>query len=323
MEGSSSRRMISPFTLEDDQEKRYVPTGAVFGDFLGGDSFTDIVAIAQPERDEGFEDNPGATLLAPSSVWAIPGSDGAGGLDASGLGFEEFSETSQFLLGCARWVSGDLNLDGADELVGIDKATECSGVSNSPTPQVLVVSNNQPGEPTPLDTSGLVAPESAKLVDLDNDGDEDLLVVFIGEFRTNTDVGGDGGGGEEIEGSGVAVFWNIDGAIDFTGIAKIQVPDFSQLRGVTPMRLDGDRYDDLLILSDAGLYKSMYDPQTGTFSEPTWFLFQPGTHLLASGDLNGDGLEDFAFVYGVELEIRLAAVAPPLGSQTAQTEDSP
>ncbi len=300
LQGSSSRRMISPFSLQrpgdvsDPSAGDYVPLQVAFGDFMS-DENADVLALAVHEED-GFGPGMADPIMA---AFAVPGSEADGGLSSTGVGSGILTGD---ILGysCALWESSDIDGMGKDDLIAINFSTGCDSVV-SPASSVVVIPNGDvaSSETVVLDSIDLRAPSSSSLVDIDQDGDRDYLVVFRG------DRNGDG--------AGVAVFGNDGAGIDLGDLTEVTVPEGRPV-GAALVRLDVDPYPDLVIVTDESYYAALYSAEDATFGEPE--LVAPiSARRVVAGDLNGDGVDDFAYLTGTEVEVMLGVPEPPLGTQ--------
>ncbi len=314
LQGSSSRRMLSPFTLQPtggvDPD---VPRSALFGHFTPDDDDSrDIVAISDAAL--VFDQN--NTTEKVSHAWMVPGGPG-GTLDAAGANFVELPAYTAFDTGCAVWASGDLDGDGRDEIVGIDNSNGCFGMGFSPAPRMAVV-HSVGGGGTPFDTvvSDLGTDARAvvrlELTDLDNDGDLDLLALFAGEAR-----GSKLDPNTPVEGAAAAVIWNVNGALSPTGVSTVIFDKGRRFFDVAPIHIDDSGVPALAILATGGVFTATLDPETKVYAAPTRLFNQAGEGQLEVGDLNADGLEDIAFTVADDVHVRLAQPAVSRGEEMA------
>jgi len=312
--GSSSRRMLSPFTLsppvtlEDPNPLPDTPRAALVGEFSDPpDGIRDIVAVA----DVGVDVNSsgGDATLTPAHLWRIPGVGSEGGLDADAAGFIELPDTDQFHNGCAVWTSGDVDGDGTDEVVAIDNGLgrdfTCFGFGGSPAGHpdmpISTVIHELPGT--------LRAVRDVHLVDLDADGDLDLLAVFAGEIRSATT-------GPPV-GSGVAVVWNIDGELD-VGTASTIEPG-TGVFDADAILIDDTGIPALVLLINREIDVARLDPETKQYGALELLHLQKGDGRLEVGDFDADGVDDIAYTVGDELELLMGLPAEPRGAQDTVT----
>jgi len=314
LQGSSSRRMLSPFTLQPPGNvDPDVPRSALFGHFSADDDeFRDIVAIS----DAALVFDQSSATDKVSHVWMVPG--GAGGqLDASGADFVELPAYTAFDTSCAVWASGDLDGDGRDEIIGIDNSSRCYGTGFSPATRMSVV-HAVGGGSTAFDTvvSDLGTDARAvvrlQLTDLDNDGDLDLLALFAGEAR-----GSALDPTTPVEGAAVAVIWNNDGTLSPSAVSTVTFAKGRRYFDVAPIDLDDSGIPALAVLATGGVFSATLDPDTKTYGTPTRLFQQAGEGQLEVGDLNADGLEDIAFTVADDVHVMLAEPGVSRGEELA------
>jgi len=263
----------------------------------------------------------------------IPGKAGDGALDASRvvtddlLGFDAM---------CSHWAVGDLQATGGatagtDEIIGIDGATDvgsrCRNATNAPIPRLVILDTNEASAKVQtLEAVEKLAPGRLELIDLDTDGDLDLVVFFSG--KGSLSLGSDGAVG--FENDGVIIFWNDAGQLTLTsGFASVDNPGEGRLLSVQAIDLNSDRYKDLLLLTRGALYKSVFDPNTDEF-QPAIFVDAKNLSTDAEkgrtirvADMNGDGLDDFAMTVGNQVRVWLAVPDAPLGAQMLEERGAP
>jgi hypothetical protein len=114
--------------------------------------------------------------------------------------------------------------------------------------------------------------------DFDGDGKNDLVLA-------------------NNEGSKVDVYRNLSTATNINFAAVVEFPATSNPRGVAVSDLDGDGQTDIAIAlynSNLALYKNIGSPGNISFSPKVEYLqgIFGGEHMLALGDINGDGKND-------------------------------
>ena len=324
LQGSSSRRMLSPFTLEPDpadSDLPDIPIAVVVGDFsLNGDDIPDIVAIAQPTLD--FFNGEIDPILRRARVWLVPGESGTGDLDATTTGYVSMPDYEEFDAGCAVFVAGNLDDDSdtadRDELIGIDNGAECYGNQFSPTGRLFIGRVASDTE-TLVNFTIVALPadytvvRSAMLRDLDGDGDLDLLAAFGGEFRSDS-----AGANQPVKGAAAVVFWNNGGELSVDGatVLQLQVP---QMFDVDVIELTGDLVPELAILASGGVYSAVLDLDTKQYAAPQRVFPTMADRTIAVGDLDADGLDDIAVTLGADVMIAVQSAAAPLGFAGAAT----
>lgn len=320
MRGSSSRRLIAPFTLRDGDDGAHVPKRAIVGDFSSPpDGIRDILAVAQPPG----ELDPGTARQ--SYLFLLPGA-GGGDIAADSVQVTQMPAAAGFDVRCAVYAVGDLDANvaapepGIDELFGVDASAGCastdSGASNlmvarPPTSEGLI-------EVTALDLSPLALsrPQRIRLVDLDRDGDLDLLALFRGDRAVE-------GGGESAPGSGVAVVWNDGGELSLSNVIQLPGEGAPGMLDLATLHLDDDGYPDLAIATAQGVWTARYQPEAKAFSEPVHAAGEKGARAIIAGDANGDGVTDLLVQAGVDVEVYLGVPAPSRGDLAAIEEAQP
>jgi hypothetical protein len=321
LQGSSARRMLSPFTLQtgpDAEADR--PVAAVVGQFSRpSDGTPDIMAVGQYSIPQ-----PTGQDELRSRLYKIPGKNGDGNLDTAGQQVLELPPYEEFDASCAAIVAGDIDpggADGIDEVVAIDGLDRCFGGSFSPSSRLIIgrVGDGIGSELIQLGTEYSNV-RSVRLADLDGDGDNDLVALFVGAFRDRLQDG--------IK-PAVVVFWNDAGAF---------ADDSGQPREVTIVPADANQlfHDfDLVIADNTGLPQlavltttlvgssgdGVSDATALAALDPTdkrhfgpWRQVADGSDgRMAVADLNGDGLEDLAIMTGLSVIVWLQVEAPPRG----------
>lgn len=324
LQGSSSRRMLSPFTLEPDAvdgDLPDIPIATVVGQFSDNeDEIPDILAIAQPTLDFFNEDiDP---ILRRARLWRLPGETGDGSLDALTAEYTDMPDYELFDAGCAVFAAGNLDDDSnpadRDELIGIDNGADCYGGAFSPTGRLLV---GRMGDTEPVDIDIVSLPatysvvRSISLHDLDNDGDLDLLAAFGGEFETNSD-----GPTDAVTAAAAVVFWNDGGTLDVDSATVLTIPA-PQLFDADVIELNGDTIPELAILGTGGVYAAVLDLETRQYGEPVSVFRSMADRTMAIGDLDADGLDDIALTLGSDVMIGVQLGAAPRGFDGAAVEE--
>ncbi len=323
MIGDSSRRMIAPYLMSEDAQQTgeegpgdlHHPLRALVGDF-DGNLVRDILAIAL--KVEAPQSSDMEATITPAA-WVLPGVPEAdGGIDTSHAAFKLLDDAAGFNFFCSTWDAVDLSPLAAaaagNDLIGMDSSAACGG-GNEIDPHLLLVEvqQNEDGQPVftspdPIKVGGeLWAPHEVHTFDLGGDFDADPVVIFRGDWRDGAEEG------SSVAGSGVAVLWNRDGTID-TDYGVIPTPDGGVLHAVAAIKINEDDDRDLVIVTDTGIYQSLFDVENDRFGPPEpIFNFSPylfGGQQVGVGDLNGDGLEDIAIAEGGNVHVLLALPAP-------------
>lgn len=325
MIGDSSRRMIAPYLMSEDAQQTgeegpgdlHRPLRALVGDF-DGDLVRDILAIALKIE---APDNPDQEPIITPAAWVLPGVPEAdGGIDTGRAAFKLLDDAAGFNFFCSTWDAVDLSPYASEaagnDLIGMDSSAACGGGDNI-DPHLLLVEvqqndNGQPvfANPDPIKVGGdLWAPHEVQTFDLGGDFDADPVVIFRGDWRD----GAAEAEGASVAGSGVAVLWNREGTID-TDYGVIPAPDGGVLYAVAAIKINEDDDRDLIIVTETGVYQSVFDVENDRFGPPEPIINFSGTYFggqqVGVGDLNGDGLEDIAIAEGGNVHVLLAMPAP-------------
>ncbi|HEU5056733.1 MAG TPA: VCBS repeat-containing protein [Kofleriaceae bacterium] len=329
MFGDSSRRMVAPLILDTSLVEGGPPTNpqqprrALIGDF-NQDDINDFLVLAE---DSLYGDN-GAHRF----VWYVPGAGTEGQVDPSSAVYTDMftsDAVGDFNFGCSTWEVVDLEEGGTvrtpDELIGLDDSAACAFRDDAefdPDPEMMVVKVD-PGSAEPMRMSKvafggeLSFPSQLSAADFDDDGDQDPVVLFHGSYVLED--GADYG----LAGQGIGILWNDgakvggdDGVIGEGEYAAIPLPVGVQPLKVAALGINEDQHKDLLVLTDVGVYMALREPSDErTFQPPILIEERYEGRLLGAGDVNGDGLTDFAVVHGENVTVKLAVRAPRKGKQ--------
>jgi hypothetical protein len=252
--GSGARAMTSPLLLQAGLQLQS----------------PDVLVVGQ------LDDQPGLDLLAIGdrrTVFPFTG-DGAGGFASSAEPWP-----LPFPVGGAVWSSGDLDGDGVDEIIAVERAPRSPGAGTR-----LLVLAASPGVASLAVVTELDVPagvHALELVDVDGDGDLDVLLSLDG-------AAGDAGG--------VRIGWNAGGRI-----ARLApLPGGDDCSDAVVLQLDGDLPPELVALCHSpGQYLlrrfDAVEPETLVASSAPLGTVpgeQRSRTRLFAGDVDGDGLVD-------------------------------
>jgi hypothetical protein len=337
MFGDSSRRMVAPLILDPSlvdggpPSSPQQPRRALIGDF-NQDEVNDFLVLAD---DSQFGEQNGIRRF----VWYIPGTTGDGSVDPTAAVFTDMvadDAVGDFNFGCSTWEVVDLEQGGGavrtpDELIGLDDSAACAFQDESDfDPEIMVVkvdpSSAIPMRMTKIPFAGeLSFPSQLAAADFDDDGDLDPVVLFHGAFVVDESESE----GYGISGAGVGIIWNDgasvggdDGVVDEGEYAAVPLPEGVQPIKVAALGINEDPHKDLLILTDVGVYMALREPSDQrTFQPPVLIADLGEGRLLGAGDVNGDGLTDFAVVHGQNVSVKLAVRAPRKGEDPGAGKD--
>ncbi len=316
LEGSSSRRMISPFALPTPEASLVdTPLRVVVGSFTEPGATGDVIVVAQPQ----YEEDAAIELPIPENRLFLLKGIGEGRF-VQGEGNAEVKELGvSFDSSCALWVAGDLDahedgtiLSGTDALLGFDGSVSCNTPETSSLAMVQVASDSTLDlQFSSLPDDPLSFASDIELFDADLDGDLDMVMVYQGQS-----------GNAGREGDGVVVYWHENG--ELVGSSPLDGAGMGVL-SAAPMLFDGgDSIPELLVLARDGLYVSHLDVETAAYGDLEYFGGGFGYERFEVGDLNGDGLMDLALLYGDDVEILLSVPAATRGQELAnENDDSP
>ncbi len=302
--GNSERRLLAPFFLEENG-RLDVPLAAVAGNFCrecpgGGDcaDATDVVSVTRMR-------SPLGQVGGRTRAWIVPGDPDGGpaALSAELAVAGDYPGVTGFDVACASYLAGDLDGDGYDELIGYDGRKGCRGSMLSRPSQLTLSRLALPSTRCGGDTQTTMLPLSGSfngavdghMIDLDADGDKDVVIAFSGNpllART----------GADNIGSGAFVLWNDDGQLSTDAITTISVRE--PVQAVGAIQVDADEVPELLLLTTLvgrdgsrrqGLYQARLDEGRRSYRPVELITDQAGGEDLAVGDLDGDGIDDIAW----------------------------
>jgi hypothetical protein len=342
MFGDSSRRMVAPLVIDTSLVEGGSPSSpqqprrALVGDF-NQDSVQDFLVLAESSLFSKEDSH--------RFVWYIPGTTGDGSVDPTAAMYTDLTgvdAVGDFNFGCSTWEVVDLEQGGDTlrtpvELLGLDDSAACAFQDQTNVDSEIMVVKVDPGSDDPMRMSKvafageLTYPDQLSAADFDDDGDLDPVVLFHGSFVYSDDAGPDGGIGYGVSGAGVGILWNDgarmggdDGVIGEGEYAAVPLPEGIQPIKVAALGIDEDAHKDLIILTDQGVFMALRDPAAERAFQPP-VLIQPiyDGRLLGAGDVNGDGLTDFAVVAGQNVSVLLAVKAPRKGAESRISLDEP
>lgn len=326
LRGDSSRRMLSPFFLLNEDEELDTPRGVIAGDFALGSQG------APTPRDALVISEYGGEL----GMWLLDGGVVEGGLVGPGIPDRSLLEPTRGMFDyvCALWAAGDIDPGTpGDELVGIDQLAGCdSSESAGPGASLFQMDNvekaldGQVSDDYELTVAeiggGLTGVRSMALHDLNRDGLLDLLAVFTASA-------------DSAAGSAIVVFWNQDGRLDPQGTV-IQGQGGIQLYDAAPIQLTGDQVPELAVLvrePDVGgqapeslfkVYWASYDAAGQSYGTLSLLLEAGSDGRLRTTDVNADGIDDLVFTAGANVRTFLQEPGAPLGSgETGEKAGAP
>lgn len=273
--GNADRVLLAPFGLQQVAPPD-VLTGRAIATTLGqvaGESRLDAIAIAI--------DEPDASKSPPKFRLWITESQKHGRF-ATPIVSEPAPKSVHPLASVGRQVvfltAGDLDGDGFDEIVyvGLDAA-----VANAS--MMLIASTGGTGTITLRDPIALprYAPPSGHVALADVDGDGHLdLVMLTRTVSAPSEL--------SLDATEVSIYWGVAGGFDSTAPGSIVAPDGAPLLDLAFVTRGAGR--DVAFASETATWLAVRDGRTFTVTDPV----VTGGSGLATGDLDGDGVEDLA-----------------------------
>jgi hypothetical protein len=290
--GSSQRRMLALLPILGTDGSVHQPQGVVVGN-LNGDGKHDIAVLTQHFRE-----------LVPR-IWLLPGNPATGRPDPTLL---RDAEVEDVFPPCARMAVV------RDKVFIVDATDRCFGYGNSPQSNMVTVGfDDQPRVLGQGFLSGtLKVPRQLQALDVDEDGELDLVISFAGEDKVGTtdELG-------HVVGAGVAIYWSRDGEIELksstelvdfgsflfgggAGIPEVQAAAVPF--GVTLLNVDAEPDRELLVLTSSGLF---YGKRVGR-------AFGPMSQITYEGISESRGL------FSEELDGRLPRLIVDIGGGEVQ-----
>lgn len=280
LRGAPERALVSTFPLVTNTAAEAEPVDP---------ELEEPRAVLIGHFDPSLDALPDLVAVSEARLWLLPG---AGGARFEAAALREFAPTelASFDAGAARFASADLDADGQDELVGVDG----SGRRLTEPPRLLIVkfSGDEAAPPlatlTTIDTDrrGLA---DLRLLDVDSDGDLDLVAVFSG---ANFDG--------EAATSGLVIVSNDRGTLGAT--RTIAAADHAVL-SVDRANADGEPELELVVLGTEAAH--VLEPGANGLPPPA--LTVPAAFgRLVTGDVDEDGLDDLVLSSGDNLRVFLA-----------------
>jgi hypothetical protein len=300
LNGSPARQLAAPFTLiSTTLGGAFSPELAVAGHFTGQADAADVLILST----DG---------IASDEIWFLEGRPGARFADqpiklSLGTSFGNADCSAEDAL----WVKGDIDGDGATDLIGLSNSSECdlSGFGLSSQPELLQLSVDDGPSiaadgPTAI-PGGYLVPYDAVLRDVDLDGFADLVVTYSGEYLSAFD--------SLATGSGTVIYWNDNGSISLDNASAVPIPDsVIHVIAAAPLQADDDEALELAVFTDEGVLICHLDGRTfgDTCDQHTvgegFFRSELGGERLQVADINNDGLDDVIIGDGAQIFIGLA-----------------
>ncbi|KQZ68572.1 protein kinase domain-containing protein [Nocardioides sp. Root151] len=206
---------------------------------------------------------------------------------ANGGGF--FAAPAQVLRkGLTMVVRGDLDGDGAEEIVGVEKGSEYSADGTKGNTTMTVTVGSASGTPQVLKARSAMGVQSdwsggAMLADLDGDGRDDLVLATANaEYAESFDV------------------WAAISTGDGFERLKRLYSGPEVVSHVEPADVDGDGDDDLVLADESEGSLAVLESGGGTFTPTDFEQTLTTVDEFMIGDFNGDGADDVLTLDGVD-----------------------
>lgn len=305
--GAPVRRMVSPYIMVGENVN--VAGGVhgsvgIAGRFLTNSDQRDVVVIGAG--------NPRSADPVPR-LWLAPGTEGVQLQSPAyswkpweGILGDDTCSPSNALL-----ASIDVDGDGIDEFVAVDQADTCSNTAAGSSPAPRMVIGRISSEPDfELTEVGVLAsnrvPYQLAVVDLDADGNPDVVLSYAGEYAVSD--------GSLATGAGVVVYWGDGNTLSPTASSSLVLPaGVEHLVNAVPVHADADPALELAVLTDQGVYVCELD-QARRFSTacrqlpgiPGLRRSKDGAEQLRIADVNRDGLDDLVIGRAGQVDVYVA-----------------
>ncbi len=284
--GSTSQRMIGPLIPIGDGDADINLIEGIVSMPLDGNATADVICLISEVFDDGRPSGSVVRIFTAAADGALTERTPAGGVTLA---------TTQFILRSARWVAIPADGNTPAFVVGADLAgrvgaiaISCTGSTCSAGAIQDLTGATRGGEPTSL-----------AAVDLDADGDLDL----VASFKPSAGVPGSPASHARV--------WTNSGG--YTTAVEIAAPASSALAAVTAIDLDLDGRQELVALvraDDREAAARLHVARATAAGSYGAFTATPGltddeTDLgsgitLVGGDVTGDGLPDLVGVFGLD-----------------------
>lgn len=324
MFGNAERRLFSPFLLRDPAPEGALtgvddPQSAMFGNFCeycdeaGAENCTasaDIAAIAWSGLGSENRLGSGTERTEIPYLWVLSGRTAQTPVSKFDFSDGAYRRTrmetpDEFNMESACWTKADLDYDGFEELIAIDNSGRCGAlnaldVSTGPSHLLVVDASTTDNRcDGPLNYQLVSVPSSYRnpthiqSVDLDNDGDSDLVIGFRGYDSSQSALG-----------SGVVVMWNEGG--EFVSSNSTALPQSQAMTSVAVLPQKGS-LPQIVVTTRAlrmstesqpmsGVFLHTFEPVSRTYELTAKLADGLGPSQLFVEDMNGNGLMDLGWL---------------------------